>query len=82
MGATTIRIRPESHQALKEMAAMTGKSLQDILDEAVEDRRRRLYLEGAADDYAALQQNPKAWSDFKKELEAWDSSNLDGLEKL
>ena len=44
MPATTIRIRPASYRALKEMAAMTGRSVQDLLDEAIEERQRRLYL--------------------------------------
>jgi predicted CopG family antitoxin len=79
MASTTIRIRPASHRALKEMAAMTGRSLQDVLDEAIEERRRKLYLEGVNSDYAAL--NPKARAEFEKEMAAWDVTNLDGLEK-
>ena len=79
MAATTIRIRSSSHQALKEIAAITGLSLQDELEQAVEDRRRRLYLEGANADYAALAADPKALAEFKAEVAAWDSTNLDGL---
>jgi predicted transcriptional regulator len=82
MPATSIRIRPASHRALKELAAMTGQSVQDVLDEAIDDRKRRLYLEGVNADYAALNQNPKAKEDFEKEMAAWDTTNLDGLEKL
>jgi predicted transcriptional regulator len=82
MAATTIRIRPKSHKALKEIAAITGQSLQDVLDQAIEEQQRRLYLEGANADYAALKENPKAWASFKKEMAAWDSTNLDGLENL
>ena len=40
MAATTIRIREKSHQALKEMAALTGRSLQDTLDRAIEQQQR------------------------------------------
>jgi len=67
MPATTIRIRAASHEALKELAAMTGQSLQDELDQAVEQRRRTVYLEGLKADYAALQQDPKADAEFRKE---------------
>ena len=81
MKATTIRIRPKTHQALKEMAAMTGQSLQDLLEQAVEERRRKLYLEGLNADYAALRRNPEPFADFNKELAAWDATNRDGLEK-
>lgn len=82
MSASTIRIRPASHQALKDIAAITGRSLQDELDEAIEERRRALYLEGLKADYAALQQDPKAMADFQKEVAIWDASSNDGLEKL
>jgi hypothetical protein len=81
MAATTIRIRSASHQALKEMAAITGQSLQDELDQAVEERRRRLYLEGLNADYAALRKNPKELRDFRNEVAAWDSADSDGWDK-
>ena len=82
MSATTIRIKPASHKALKELAAMTGQSLQDALEQAIEDRRRKLYLEGLKADYAALRKNPKLWAEFNKELADWDTTNNDGLEGL
>ncbi len=80
MKATTVRLRATSHRALKEMAAMTGQSLQDALEQAIEERRRRIYLEGLNADYAALKKNPKLNAEFEKELEAWDVTNSDGLE--
>jgi hypothetical protein len=82
MSATTIRIRPAAHAALKEIAAITGQSLQDELDQAIEDRRRTLYLEGLKADYAALQGDSKAMAEFQKEVALWDSASNDGLEKL
>ena len=82
MASTMIRIRPQSHQALKEMAAVTGQSLQDVLEQAIEDRRRKLYLDGVEADYAALKRDPKAWADFRKEIGVWDATNLDGSDGL
>jgi hypothetical protein len=80
MSATTIRIRAASHQALKEIAAMTGRPLQDELDRAIEQRRRALYLEGVKADYEALNQDPKGMAEFQKEIAMWDSTRDDGLE--
>jgi hypothetical protein len=80
--SATIRLRPESHQALKEIAQLTGESLQSALDRAIEDFRRKLYLEGLNSDYAALRTSPKAWDDFQKELAEWDVTNNDGLEDV
>ncbi|HEY8750962.1 MAG TPA: hypothetical protein VIM11_23460 [Tepidisphaeraceae bacterium] len=76
----TIRLRPESHRVLKEIAQLTGESLQSALDRAIEDLRRKTYLEGLNADYAALRKDPKAWQEFQKELEDFDSTNNDGLE--
>jgi predicted transcriptional regulator len=70
MASTTIRIRSTSHRNLKEIAEASGQSLQDALDQAIEERRRTLYLEGVNADYAAL--SPKALADFKKEIDAWE----------
>lgn len=80
MKATTIRIRAQSHQSLKEMSEMTGQTVQDELDQAIEERRRRLYLDGLNADYAAMSKSPKSTADFKKESAVWDATHLDGLE--
>jgi hypothetical protein len=82
MPATTIRIRAASHEALKEIVAITGRSLQDELDDAIELRRRMLYLEGLKADYAALAKDPRAMAEFKKEVDLWDTAGNDGLEEL
>jgi hypothetical protein len=78
--AVTIRLQPKTHKALKETAGLTGESMQEALDKAVEERRRRVYLEGLAADYAKLRKNPKASADFDKENQIWDRAVNDGLE--
>jgi hypothetical protein len=82
MSASTIRIRAASHEALKAIAAMTGRPLQDELDQAIEQRRRSLYLEGIKADYEALTSDPKAMAEFQKEIALWDNTGNDGLENL
>lgn len=78
MASTTIRIRAQSHRNLKEIAEASGQSLQDALDQAIEERRRAVYLEGVNADYAAL--NPKARGDLQREIDLWDGAADDGLE--
>jgi len=78
--AVTIRLQPKTHKALKETADITGESMQEALDKAVEERRRRLYLEGLSSDYANLRKDPKAAADLDKETALWDSASNDGLE--
>ena len=60
MRTTTLRIRPESLKALKELAALTGKSVQDVIAQAIEDQQRKFYLEGLNADDADLERNRKA----------------------
>jgi len=76
----TIRLQPQTHKALKETATLTGESMQQALDSAVQERRRRLYLEGLSADYAALRKNPKASAELDKENKLWDRTENDGLE--
>ena len=80
MAAVTIRIRATTHRALKELAARSGQSLQDMAEKAIDDYRRKLYLEGANADYSAMNADPRAFAEFKKEIGAWDVTNLDGLD--
>lgn len=80
MSSTTIRIRPKSHAALKEIARLTGQSLQDALEKAIEAERRRVYLEGLRGDYASLRADAAASADLDRETALWDRTTNDGLE--
>ena len=62
-----IRNRRKSHQPQKEIAAAIGESLQDAVDQSVEDCRR-IYLGGVNADYAALNRNPRAMAEFKRRV--------------
>jgi hypothetical protein len=77
--ATAVRIKPQSHKALKQISQVTGRPMQEELERAIEERRRRVYLDGLASDFAALKKDPKAWQDMKKEDELWDKTSNDGL---
>ena len=80
MSTSTVRIRPETRDVLREIASQTGHSMPDLLDEAVEVLRRRRFLEGLGDDFAALREDPEAWSEEQEERDVWDSTLLDGLD--
>ena len=82
MPTTMIRVRSETHKALRQLADLTGQTMQQALARAVQEERRRLYLEGLNADYAALKKDAKATAELKKEAEIWDATNADGLEKL
>jgi len=80
MQSSTIRISNTSHNILKELAARSGESMQAILDQAIEQYRRQVFLEEANQAYAALRNNSEAWQAELQEREAWDITLADGLE--
>ena len=79
MPSTTVRIKRETKQLLEEIANQTGQKTQQILDEAIEAYRRRVFLERANQAYAALQQDADQWAEELAERRAWDAASSDGL---
>ena len=77
----TVRVSPATHQALRELAADSGESMIGILEQAIERYRRERWLEGANQEWAALQADPQAKEELAAEQALWDSTLLDGLEQ-
>lgn len=75
----TIRISVTAHRSLAKMAEQTNTSLQEMLDRAVENERRRLLLERTNLAYAKLRQNKKAWKAWRAELRQLDATLSDGI---
>lgn len=71
MGSTTMRISTESARVLREIARETGELMQKILDRAVEERRRNLFLQEANTAYAFLKKASTLWDDELAERRAW-----------
>ena len=65
---------------LRTIAEQTGQSMQDVLDRAVEEHRRRVFFDSLNSYYAELRQDPKAWAEELEERAAWDVTLADGLE--
>jgi predicted transcriptional regulator len=81
MPSETVRIRSDTHAKLKELAEHFGRSMPQVLEEAIEFFRRQKFLEDANRAYAALRQNASAWAEEQAERDAWDSTLADDLEE-
>ncbi len=81
MASLTVRIGDGAHQTLRELAEQLGASMQTVLEKALEDYRRKCFLEGLSADFAAVRNNPKAWQEEQEERAAWDATLADGLEE-
>jgi hypothetical protein len=61
------------------MAKETNSSLQEMLDQAIENQRRRLVIERTNLAYSKLRQNKKAWQAWQAELRQLDATLGDGI---
>lgn len=79
MPSITVRVSARTGERLREMARRTGEPMQSLLEKAVEDYRRKRFLEEANRAFAALRNNPRAWKEEAEERKAWESTLGDGL---
>jgi predicted transcriptional regulator len=74
-----VRISPAAHQRLAAIAQQTNSSLQQVLEQAIENERRRLLIENTNTAYSKLRSNAKAWREWKRELRQLDTTLGDGI---
>lgn len=77
MAGTTVRIRKETREALRELERRTGEGPQDLLAQAVEQLRRHLVFAETNAAYERLRHDSDAPDG---ELAAWDAVLADGLD--
>ena len=80
MESSTIRVSRSTHALLRELAAKADATMADVVDRAVRDYQRRQFWADYHAAYAAIETDPTASADLRREIEAWDSAVVDGLE--
>jgi hypothetical protein len=80
MESLTIRISRSTHEILRDLAAEANTTMTALVDEAIQEYRRKKFWEGYHAAYAALRADPVAWAELQHESDAWDSTLTDGLE--
>ena len=80
MQTATIRISDSSRRILRELSQRDNKSMQAVLEQAIEEYRRQTFLEGLSADFAALRDNELEWQAEKAERVLWDIALADGEE--
>lgn len=76
-----VRISPQAHELLRQLAEEEQQSMQSVLDRAIERYRRDRFLRAANADFAALKQDRKAWKQEFGERELWETTVADGISK-
>ena len=79
MPGATVRISETSRELLRELARRTNATMQDVIEMALAEYRKRLFWEQAAHDFRAMRDDPEAWAEEVAERERWDATLKDGL---
>ncbi len=75
-----VRVSENTHQLLRSLSTQEGRPMQDIIDRAIENYRRRAFLEGLSSDFRLLRSDAEAWKEHEEETALWDATLLDGLD--
>lgn len=78
MAGATVRISGITHKMLKELSNKMGRPMQLVLDNAVEEYRRKCFFDELDKGFAALQADPKAWEEELKERKLFEGTLIDG----
>lgn len=76
MSSTTVRISSATKSTLKVLSERTHQRMQEIVDEAIEQYRRRLFLEEANEGFAQLHADEERWAEELQERAAWDRADV------
>jgi len=80
MAGTQVRVSSSTHQTLRSLSMEIGESMQTIIEQAVEQYRRRRFLEGLNQDFKTLKEDTQSWQEELEERQLWDKTLLDGVE--
>lgn len=81
MLTTTVRVAESAHQTLKSISAETGEPMATILEEAIEQYRRKRMFEEANAAWAKMRADSKEWAEELEERRLWEATLMDGIEE-
>jgi predicted transcriptional regulator len=80
MATTNVGVTEQTHKVLRELAEATGKPLQQVLEEAVEQYRRERFFADLNAAYERLAADQAAWGDDLAKRVELDATLTDGLD--
>jgi hypothetical protein len=78
--STIVRISSKAKETIEELARKSGEPMLYVIDRAIEEYRRRVFLEETNLAYAKLRKDEKAAKEYDREIAAWDTTLMDGLD--
>ena len=80
MQSVNVRISSQSYQILKTLAQDNSQTMQSVIDQALEDLRRRKILEATNEAFSTLKANQDLWQEEITERKVWENTLSDGVE--
>lgn len=80
MSDIKISINESTHDQLLKLAEASGETIQAVLDKAVDNYRRHIFLTQANQGFVALKANKLLWEEEITERQAWDVAIADGVD--
>ncbi|MDJ0561628.1 MAG: toxin-antitoxin system protein [Microcystis sp.] len=75
-----ISISEAAHKTLLALVDSSGDTLPTVLDKAIENYRRYVFLVQANEAFAALRKNETLWQEEISERQTWEQTLADGVE--
>lgn len=82
MSELTININQSTHKTLLQLAEISGDTVQTVMDKAIENYRRYLFLVQANQAFTALRNDEELWQEELAERQLWEETLIDGAEEL
>jgi len=77
--AVTLKVRPATRDAIRDMADRCGTTMQDLIDKLVEDRLNQQFFEEMNAAWTQIRADDAAWTEETRERELWDNTLEDSL---
>jgi predicted transcriptional regulator len=78
--STTVRVSEATHALLREIADETRTSMSVVVEQALEEHRKRIFWARAKREFEQLRGDAAAWEAEREEAEVWGASIGDGLD--
>jgi hypothetical protein len=78
MATTTVRVHPQTRDAISRLSKQRGKSTPDLLDELVTRAEQDQLLDAMNAEFSRVRSDREAWSAELAERSAWETTLLDG----
>lgn len=79
MASTMVKVHPQTHAKLQEIARDEHRPMGEIVTDLVERYERERFWQGVTEDLERLRADPVAWRDYQDEIAFFDGVALDGL---